>query len=87
MDDAISVGQLRQNPTAMIRDVQDGATYTLTDRGRPIATIAPHRPSIWRSSAAVNALLDRLGPDPAWVAELDELREAVGIEDPWAARR
>ena len=84
MEHTITIGQLRQNPTEMIRAVQDGAAYTLTDRGRPIATITPHRPGTWRSGAAVNEILDRLGPDPAWAAELEELRVDAVATDPWA---
>ena len=86
MDHAITVGQLRQNLTAMIRDVREGATYILTDRGRPVATIAPYRPAVWRSSDEVNDLLTRLGPDPAWAAEHEELRAEAGVHDPWEQR-
>ncbi len=86
MGHVITVGQLRQNPTAMINDVKDGRTYTLTDRGRPVADIGPHRPPTWRSAREVNALLERLGPDPALAADVAELRSASEIVDPWSGR-
>lgn len=86
MERAISIGQLRQNPTAMIRDVVDGATYTLTDRGRPVAVIAPHQPDRWRRGAAVTALLDRLGADAGWGDDLRRLRDDATLRDPWGAR-
>jgi antitoxin (DNA-binding transcriptional repressor) of toxin-antitoxin stability system len=87
MGHVITVGQLRQNPTAMIQDVKDGETYTLTDRGRPVADITPHRRTAWRSAADVEAMLRRLGPDPAFAAELGRLREESELLDPWADRR
>ncbi len=79
----ISVGQLRQNPTAMIRAVQDGAVYTLTDRGRPVADITPHRRTSWVSGAEFAALLRDLGPDVEWTAELAADRAEVLARDPW----
>lgn len=65
VEPAISIAQLRQNPTAMIRAVKAGLTYTLTDCGQPIASISPLRRPVWRSATAVNELLRGLGPDPA----------------------
>ncbi|MDP9117197.1 MAG: hypothetical protein M3O28_08085 [Actinomycetota bacterium] len=84
MGHMISVGQLRQNPTAMIRDVKQGATYTLTDRGQPVADIAPHRPAQWRRGADVSEFLARLGADPAWAEEVRHLRADSALRDPWA---
>ena len=85
MEHMISIGQLRQNPTEMIRDVKQGATYILTDRGQPVADIAPHRPARWRRGSEVAALLAQLGPDPLWRAEEEQLRSDEQPRDPWAA--
>lgn len=85
MEHTISIGQLRQNPTEMIRDVKQGATYTLTDRGQPVADIAPHRPARWRSGREVGAVLAQLGPDPLWIEEGRQLRADDELRDPWAA--
>jgi prevent-host-death family protein len=83
MDDkTISVGQLRQNPTEMIRAVRAGATWTLTDRGVPVAQIAPYRPR-WVPSERVAELLRELGPDPALLAEIEAARDADTMSDPW----
>lgn len=86
MERSISIGQLRQNPTAMIREVKGGAVYTLTDRGQPVADIAPHRPAAWRSGSEAAAILDELGPDRLSEAEAEQCRaEEAGPRDPWAA--
>lgn len=85
MEHTISIGQLRQNPTEMIRDVKRGATYTLTDRGQPVADIAPHRAARWRSGREAAAVLAGLGPDPLWGAEAARLRAEDELRDPWAA--
>ena len=53
----ISIGQLRQNPTAMIRGVKAGETYTLTDRGQPVAEIRPHPDDRWVPAEQVDELL------------------------------
>ena len=84
MEYTISIGQLRQNPTEMIRDVKRGATYTLTDRGQPVADIAPHRPARWRTGREVGAVLAQLGPDPLWSDEARRLRADDELRDPWA---
>jgi prevent-host-death family protein len=84
MAKTISIGQLRQNPTAMIREVRAGATYTLTDHGEPIAEIVPYRPRGGVPTEKVAELLEYLGPDPAWAAEIEKnRREFFVMEDPW----
>jgi prevent-host-death family protein len=85
MEKSISIGQLRQNPTVMIREVRHGARYTLTDRGEPVALITPHEHTRWRSGSEVNDVLANLGADPAWAAELETARDELEIVDPWVA--
>ena len=87
----ISVGQLRQNPTQMIRDVRAGEVYVLTDRGVPVADIAPHRalrgvPSE-TAAAALRELAREFGPDPAWVAHVEAFRDDFELRDPWEPPR
>lgn len=43
MANTISIGELRQNPTQMLREVKAGATYVITDCGEPIADVVAHR--------------------------------------------
>ncbi|MFD1722355.1 type II toxin-antitoxin system Phd/YefM family antitoxin [Amnibacterium endophyticum] len=86
MERTISIGQLRQNPTGMIREVKNGAVYTLTDRGQPVADIAPHHSARWQSGSEAATVLRELGPDASWVAEDRHRRgEEAGPRDPWAA--
>lgn len=87
----ISIGQLRQNPTQMIRDVRAGEVYVLTDRGVPVADIAPHREQRWVSGvdamAALNELAQEFGPDPEWQRTIEEWRDTSPLRDPWEARK
>lgn len=87
MERRISVGQLRQNPTAMLRAVRGGEVYTVTDRGEPIADIAPHRAGPWRPASVVEEVLKRLGPSTAWLQDQQGLRNDVDLPDPFEATR
>jgi prevent-host-death family protein len=89
MSNTISIGQLRQNPTAMIRAVRDGETYVLTDRGVPVADIVPHRAHRWLTMAEAAEVLAEMGPDPVWAEELRAQRELIDdeIRDPWERGR
>lgn len=37
----VSVRELRQNPSQMLRDVEAGESYTITSHNRPIARVEP----------------------------------------------
>lgn len=37
----IGIRELRQNASAWIRQVQTGASFEITDRGRPVALLVP----------------------------------------------
>ena len=92
MTNTISVGELRQNPTRMLRDVKAGATYVITDHGEPVAEIASKRERRWVPAAEVDALLHALGPDNAWAREIAAARTAEGTgdegtDDPWESTR
>lgn len=82
----ITVGELRQNPTQMLRDVRRGAVYTITDRGEPVAEVHPVKQHRWVSGDEVAARLAEIGgiePDPELWAEIDALRDAEPLRDPW----
>lgn len=83
MAKTISMGELRQNPTRMLREVKAGATYTVTDHGEPVAEITPHRRQRWIPSEEVQELLLALGPDSDWAEELAEGRSVEEARDPW----
>ncbi|MCI1749054.1 MAG: type II toxin-antitoxin system prevent-host-death family antitoxin [Acidipropionibacterium sp.] len=73
----ISVGELRQNPTRMLREVKEGATYTVTDHGEPVAEIACHRRQRWIPVEEVDGLLRELGADEAWQQEIAARNEEL----------
>jgi prevent-host-death family protein len=79
----ISIGELRQNPTQMLREVRRGASYTITDHGEPVAEVVAHRSPRWVPSEEVDALLRELGADDVWAREIAADRAAVEANDPW----
>lgn len=83
MTKTISVGELRQNPTRMLREVKAGAIYTVTDHGEPVAEIAARRQQRWVSSDEIDSLLRELGADEGWAEEIATERATVDVDDPW----
>lgn len=83
MTNTISVGELRQNPTRMLREVKAGATYVITDHGEPVAEVAPRREPRWVSAVEIDALLRELGADDTWAREIAEARDDQAAGDPW----
>lgn len=83
MANSISIGELRQNPTGMLRDVKAGATYVITDRGIPVAEVIARREPRWVPVEEVEALLQNLGGDDAWAREIAEDRAEIESRDPW----
>ncbi|MBX3071942.1 MAG: type II toxin-antitoxin system prevent-host-death family antitoxin [Thermomicrobiales bacterium] len=83
MAKTISIGELRQNPTQMLREVRRGASYTITDHGEPVAEVVAHRSPRWVPSEDVDALLRELGADDVWAREIAADRAAVEADDPW----
>lgn len=87
MGNTISVGELRQNPTRMLREVKAGATYVITDHGEPVAEVAPRREQRWVPAADVDTLLRHLKADDVWAQEVADARAAEGGDDPWESTR
>lgn len=83
MANTISVGELRQNPTRMLREVKAGATYVITDHGEPVAEITQRREQRWLPADEVDALLRALGADDVWAREIADARATEGAADPW----
>ena len=76
----ISVGELRQNPTQMLRDVQNGVTYVVTNHGSPVADISKHQAY---QAVPGDVLLKTLASapfDPTWPADLADDIDEPG---PW----
>lgn len=72
----ITVGELRQNPTAMLAEVEDGETYVITRYGREIGRIVPP------SKPAVELVPAKKTGGPTGLADLPpiELKTADSIE-------
>ncbi|MFT4259685.1 type II toxin-antitoxin system Phd/YefM family antitoxin [Microbacterium sp.] len=83
MSGSITVGELRQNPTRMLREVKAGARYTITDHGEPIAEVAAITQKRWVPAEQVNELLSELGADDSWAHDIQAARTAEDAGDPW----
>lgn len=75
--------ELRNNISAVLRAAEDGAEYTVTVGGRPVARLGPHRPRQWVGREAVRELL----ATPTDRGLLDDVRthgpDADLDDDPW----
>lgn len=71
----ITVGQLRQNPTVMLEEVEAGEVYRITRHNREIARIVPRDPS------AVLLPPKRAGGSHLAALERQELRSAASIDE------
>lgn len=77
----ITVGQLRQNPTPMLEEVEAGEVYRITRHDREIARIIPRDPSV--------SLLPpkRAGGSHLAALTRHELRTAASIDELLADER
>ncbi|MDO6414162.1 type II toxin-antitoxin system Phd/YefM family antitoxin [Sphingomonas sp. BIUV-7] len=57
MDRAISASDANQRFSEMLREVQEGETFVVTSRGRPVAKVSPID-DLDRQDPALDALLD-----------------------------
>ncbi|MCL1898159.1 MAG: type II toxin-antitoxin system prevent-host-death family antitoxin [Micrococcales bacterium] len=78
----ISVGHLRQNPTQMLRQVQAGQTYVITNHGVPVAQVAPIKQHRWVKYEDVKDVLSQ--PETTgWAEDLRKQRAETDMLDPW----
>ena len=57
MERAITASDANQHFSEMLRDVQEGETFVVTSRGRPVAKVTP-ADDLDRQGPALDALLD-----------------------------
>lgn len=57
MDRAISASDANQRFSELLREVQEGETFVVTSRGRPVAKVTPVD-DLHRQGPAIDALLD-----------------------------
>lgn len=67
--DRVGVRELRQNLSVYLRRVQAGETLEVTERGRPVAILAPPPESA--------SILDRLGAERRLIPASGELGELL----------
>jgi prevent-host-death family protein len=68
MERAITASDANQHFSEMLRDVQDGETFVVTSRGRPVAKVMPVD-DLDRQGPALDALLDFVAALPRRRAE------------------
>jgi len=79
---AISIAELRQNPSPALDAVERGQVLTITRYRRPIARLVPAgRPLV--SGRDVMRILASTPVDPQWAMEIEEDRSMDRAEDPW----
>lgn len=80
--------ELRNDVAAILREVEAGTEFTVTVRGRPVAKVVPieeaPQPRRDVDRETLRRFFERNPADPAWAAELAEMRAAQPpIDDPW----
>lgn len=82
--------ELRNNIGEILRDAEAGVQFTITVRGRPVATLGPATqarvPSTDVDLRAVAELLVKTPVDTGFAADIEQLRELEApASDPWPA--
>jgi prevent-host-death family protein len=80
--DRIGIRELRQNASKYIERVKDGETLEITERGRPVAMLAP--------VPETRSVIDRLVAEGrAWPGEgkLSDLPPPIKVHDPDIGRK
>jgi prevent-host-death family protein len=68
--------ELRNDTAGLLRRVEEGETIVITRRGKPVADLVPHRPTVGRglTPAEVVEIREIASGDPTWGAELAAMR-------------
>lgn len=80
----VSAADANRHFSKILREVQDGATVTITSRGKPVAVIAPSAKddaAETRRAAAWQALMDRLNSQPALNIPVTWARDDIYDDD------
>lgn len=80
----ISVGELRQNPTAALDAVEHGETFVVTRHRREIARLVPPSRSAGATPEEFYRMLRATPLDGSWAAEV--ARDRIDFDDrpdPW----
>jgi len=80
---SVGVRELRQRASELLRQVQQGETIEITDRGRPVAVLAPVRATTHlerlRAAGEIQSAIGNFDdlPEPLPVAEGKELPSVI----------
>ncbi|MCL1801229.1 MAG: type II toxin-antitoxin system prevent-host-death family antitoxin [Promicromonosporaceae bacterium] len=83
----VGIRELTHNAGSLVRAAAMGARIIVTDRGRPVANLVPHRDSDERQrreaaeTASLNAMLSLV--DQSELLELASASDAALAEVPW----
>ncbi len=72
-EERVSVRELRNTVSALLRRVEGGQPVTVTVDGRPVASLAPIRPKRTVTMAAATAIAHRYPADHGLAHELEEI--------------
>lgn len=81
--------ELRNDVGRILREVEDGAEFTITVRGRPVARLGPVEPArrVDVDGRSLRAMLAATPVDEGLRADIEALRRAEApVDDPWSDR-
>jgi len=67
------IREARQNLSALIEQVKNGQEITITDRGKPVATLSAPKAAKKRGFPDLSSFRSKLGISPEAAARLDKL--------------
>jgi prevent-host-death family protein len=75
MNVEVASRELRNDTAGLLRRVEEGETLVITQRGRPVANLVPHRPatSHWFSPDEVMEVVENASADPGVKGDLERL--------------
>lgn len=82
MAEEIGIREARQNLSTYLRRVKEGERFTITERGKPVAVLAPAPDSedLWERLIAEGVIT------PATL-ELEDLPPPIKLDDPYAGTK
>lgn len=80
----ITVGELRQNPTAMLDAVASGETYRITRHGREVGRVVPPQPAVELIPAPCKGGMRLTGREPVELTSASSIDELLdGNKGEW----
>jgi prevent-host-death family protein len=82
MNVEVASRELRNDTAGLLRRVEAGEKIVITRRGKPVADLVPHRPTVGRglTPAEVIEIREIASGDPTWGAELAAMRASDKLD-------